>query len=70
MHLAEPGTHTWWHRGRKAICLPAASHYLLLTPEEPKKNVRIVMYSGKEDLFWVTARHFMVFFEPCKLESW
>lgn len=70
LYLAEPGTHAWWHQGRKAFHLPTASCCLLLTPEEPKKNVRIVTVLGKEDLFWVTVRHFMVFFEPCKLESW
>lgn len=38
--------------------------------KKPKKNVRIVTVLGKEDLFSVTVRDFMVLFEPCKLESW
>lgn len=51
---------------------PSSNNVLLftLTPEEPKKNVRIVTVLGKKDLFRVTVRHFMVLCEPCKLESW
>lgn len=62
VYLTEPGTQACWHQGRKAFHLPAMSCCLLLTPEEPKKNVRFVTVLGK-DLFWVTVRHFMVLFE-------
>lgn len=51
---------------------PTSNNVLLFTshPRRTQENVRIVTVLGKEDLFWVTVRHFMVLFEPCKPESW